>query len=65
MVVYQIMEYRSFDEHYSWGIYSSEENANLYLKTMGWDNNLDFEIIPYEVDGRLKGVNYEKNNKNK
>ena len=65
MVVYQIMEYRSFDEHYSWGIYSSEENVNLYLKTMGWDNNLDFEIIPYEVDGRLKGVNYEKNNKNK
>lgn len=65
MVVYQITEYRSWCEHYNWGVYSSEENARLYLKAMGWDNNNNFEIYPCELDENLKGVNYEKNNKNK
>ena len=51
MVVFQIIEHRSWNEHYSWGIYSSEENANLFLKAKGWDNNEDFEIIPYKIDG--------------
>ena len=53
MKVYQIMEYRNFDEHYSWGIYSSEENARLYLKQRGWDKCDDFEIISYELDEEL------------
>lgn len=54
MKVYQIMEYRNCDEHYSWGIYSSEENAKLYLKQMGWDERDDFEIISYKLDEKLK-----------
>ena len=60
MVVYQIMEYRNCDEDFSWGVFSSEQKAKLYLKTMGWDNNLDFEIIPHVLDEKLKEVNYEE-----
>ena len=56
MIVYQIMEHTCWGEDYSWGIYSSEENANLYLKTMDWDNDIDFEIVPYVVDENLKGL---------
>lgn len=54
IIVYQIMEYRNCDEHYSWGLYSSEENARLYLKQKGWDKFDEFEIIPYELDVNLK-----------
>lgn len=54
MKVYQIMEYRSLEEQYSWGIYSSKENAISYLEKQGWDNNEDFEIIEHEVDVNLK-----------
>lgn len=54
MKVYLIMEYRSCDEHFSRGIYSSEENAIIYLKQMGWDNDNSFKIIPYELDINLK-----------
>ena len=54
MKVYQIMEFRNFDEHYSWGIYSSEENAKLYLKIKGWDKLENFEIIEYELDEKIK-----------
>lgn len=54
MKVYQIIEYRNFDEHYSWGIYSSEENAKLYLKIKGWDICENFEIIEYELDEKIK-----------
>ena len=53
MIVYQIMEYRSWNEHYTWGIYSSEENAKLFLKKKGWDDCEDFKIIPYVVDEKL------------
>lgn len=56
MVVYQIMEYRSWDEHYSWGIFSSEENAKLYLIYKGWDNCEDFEIIEHIVDEKLNNL---------
>ena len=48
------MEYRNYDEHYSWGIYSSRENAEIYLKMKGWDNCEDFEIIEHELDEKLK-----------
>lgn len=54
MIVYQIMEYRNCDEHYSWGMYSSKENVRLYLKQMGWDKCEDFEIVSYELDEKLK-----------
>ena len=54
MKVYQIMEYRSLEERYSWGIYSSKENAMSYLEKQGWDNDEDFEIIEHELDANLK-----------
>ena len=54
MKVYQIIEYRSSDERISWGIYSSEKNAKIYLLSMGWENDDDFKIIPYELDEKLK-----------
>ena len=56
MVFYQIMEYRNWDEHYSWGIFSSEENAKLYLKLKGWDKCDDFEIIEHIVDEKLNNL---------
>lgn len=61
MKVYQIMEYRNWDEHYSWGIYSSEENARLYLKQKRWDKCEDFEIVSYELDENLKSNSQFKN----
>ena len=54
MEVYQIMEYRSSGECISWGIYSSEKNARIYLLSMGWENDNSFKIIPYELDKKLK-----------
>ena len=60
MKIYEIMEYRNCDEHYSWGVYSTEENARLYLKYMCWDDNADFEIIEREVDEKLRDVVYKK-----
>ena len=54
------MEYRNCDEHYSWGVYSTEENARLYLKYMRWDDDADFEIIEREVDEELRDVVHEK-----
>ena len=64
MKVYEIIEYRNCDEHYSWGIYSTEENARKYLKYMKWDNDDGFEIIEYEVDENIRWYNNEENNKN-
>ena len=60
MKIYEIMEYRNCDEHYSWGVYSTEENARLYLKYMRWDGDADFEIIEREVDEELRDVVHEK-----
>ena len=60
MKIYEIMEYRNCDEHYSCGVYSTEENARLYLKYMRWDDNDDFEIIEREVDEKLRDVVHEK-----
>ena len=60
MKIYEIMEYRNCDEHYSWGVYSTEENARLYLKYMRWDDDDDFEIIEREVDEKLRDVVHEK-----
>ena len=57
MKVYEIMEYRNCDEHYSWGIYSTEENARKYLKYMNWENNDEFEIIEHIVDEELRWCN--------
>ena len=62
MKIYEIMEYRNCDEHYSWGVYSTEENARLYLKYMRWDDNADFEIIEREVDEKLRLLKNSKNN---
>ena len=56
MKVYEIMEYRNCDEHYSWGLYSSEENAKLYLNHMRWNDNDDFEIIEHDVDAKLRYI---------
>ena len=64
MKVYEIIEYRNCEEHYSWGIYSTEENARKYLKFMKWDNDNDFEIIEYKVDENMRWCNNEENNKN-
>lgn len=60
MKIYEIMEYRNCDEHYNWGVYSTEENARLYLKYMRWDDNDDFEIIEREVDEKLRDIVHEK-----
>ena len=60
MKIYEIMEYRNTDEHYSWGVYSTEENARLYLKYMRWDHNADFEIIEREGYEKLRDVVHEK-----
>lgn len=60
MKIYEIMEYRNCDEHYSWGVYSTEENARLYLKYMRWDDDADFEIIEREVDENLRDIVHEK-----
>ena len=60
MKIYEIMEYRNCDQHYSWGVYSTEENARLYLKYMRWDDDADFEIIEREVDEKLRDVVHEK-----
>ena len=54
MKVFQIIEYRNFGEQYSRGIYSSEENAKIYLKIKGWDKLENFEIIECELDEKLK-----------
>ena len=62
MIVYQIVEFRNWDEHYTWGIYSSEENAKLFLKEKKWDDCEDFEIIPYLVDERLNNIERELEN---
>ena len=56
MKVYEIIEYRNCDELYSWGIYSTEENARIYLNYMGWNDNDEFEIIVYEVDENIRGI---------
>ena len=60
MVVYQIIEHTSWNEDFSWGFFSSEQKAKLYLKYENWDNNDDFEIVPYVLDERLKEVNCEE-----
>lgn len=64
MKVYEIMEYRNCDEHYSWGLYSSEENARKLLNYMRWNDDDDFEILEREVDFELWRFKNEKNNKN-
>ena len=56
MKVYEIMEYRNYDKHYSWGLYSTEENARIYLNHMGWNNDDDFVIIEHKVDEKLRFI---------
>ena len=56
MKVYEIIAYRYCYEHYSLGIYSSEENARIYLNSMEWDDIYDFEIIEHEVDINIRGI---------
>lgn len=51
--VYEIMEYRSFDEHYSWGLFINEELAKEFLKTKNWLDCEDFEIIEREIIYKL------------
>lgn len=43
-VVYEIMEWRSCNEHYSWGLFITEELAKEFLKIMGWLDCEDFDI---------------------
>ena len=57
MKVYQIMEYRSCCEHYSWGLYSTEEKAKEYLTLKGWDTCEDFDIIEHVIDENLNILN--------
>ena len=57
MKVYQIMEYRNWEEHYSWGIYSTEEKAKEYLRLKGWDTYENFDIIEYVIDVNLNILN--------
>ena len=59
MKVYEIIEYRNCDEHYSWWIYSTEENVRMYLNHMRWNDNDDFEIIEHEADAKLRCINNE------
>lgn len=56
MIVYEIMECRSFGECYSWGIFSTEENAKLYLNKKGWDKYVNFEIVIRVVDEKLNNL---------
>ena len=64
MKVYEIVQYGNFGEQYSYGIFSSEENARLYLSYAGWKDDDDFEIIEHTVDVKLRRCKYEENNKN-
>ena len=41
------------------GLYSSEENARIYLNYMRWNENDDFEIIEHKVDEKLRFINKE------
>ena len=50
------LEYRNCDEHYSWGLYSTEENARMYLNHMRWNDNDDFVIIEHKVDEKLRFI---------
>ena len=54
MKVYEIIASRYCYEHYSLGIYSTEENARIYLNSMEWDDDYDFEIIEHEVDEKIR-----------
>ena len=56
MKVYEIMEYRNCNEHYSWGLYSTEEKARMYLNYMRWNDNDDFVIIEHDVDAKLRYI---------
>ena len=59
MKVYEIIAYGYCYEHYSLGIYSTEENARIYLNYMRWNDNDDFEIIEHKVDEKLRFINKE------
>lgn len=52
MVVYEIMEYRSFSENYSRGFFSTEENAKKYLKSKKWDNCENFKILTHKLSDK-------------
>ena len=52
MMVYQIMEYRS-GEYINWGVFSTKENANIFLSKHNWDKDEDFIIIECELDEYL------------
>ena len=52
MVVYEIMEHRNCDEHYSWGFFTTEENAKKYLKSKKWDNCENFKILTHQLSDK-------------
>lgn len=53
-IIYEIMEYRNCDEHYSWGLYATEELAIEFLKSKNWLNCEDFEILERKIIYKLK-----------
>ena len=57
MKVYILNEYRNCGDKITWGVFSSEENAKLYLKHMGWNKKDNFGIIEYEVDEKNRWCN--------
>lgn len=54
MKVYILNEYRNCGDKITWGVFSSEENARKYLRYMRWDKDINFGIIEYEVDEKLR-----------
>ena len=52
MVVYEIMEYRSWNEHYSWGFFIIEENVKIYLFFFFWVICDDFEILTHQISDK-------------
>ena len=53
MIVYEIIEDRYWNERYRWGIFSSEENAKIFLKQKGWNKYQQFKILSHIVDEKL------------
>lgn len=58
-IVFIVMEYRSCDEHYNLGVFSTKDKATQYLKDNKWLGVEGFEIETYELDKELKHITKE------
>jgi len=47
------MEYRTCDEHFNHGVFSTYDNAKQFLKDKNWVSYEEFEIEEFEIDKRL------------